>query len=154
MSIKVKTSIAGILTSLIFGIAGTYFYFTQESDIDRVLNLDLQSTSKKGRCKVRVQGIGGNGTEQTFSYSDFYKEGGDKRGMIAGACLKKLTKVDKNREDAVAVMEKATMGIMSSRKWELATNPIKNVISDFYMRPFPRFSHICRPKSKWDLLGV
>ncbi|AEG73558.1 hypothetical protein MHF_1322 [Mycoplasma haemofelis Ohio2] len=113
MTTKVKMGLAGGLSSLAATSIGAYFGLQSNNDpVTEILNLNLnlQRASKKGRCKVRVQGIGGNGTEQTFSYSDFYKEGGDKREMIAGACLKKLTKVDKDREDAVAVMEKGNNG--------------------------------------------
>ncbi|AEG72500.1 hypothetical protein MHF_0201 [Mycoplasma haemofelis Ohio2] len=59
MYTKAKIGLSGALVSLVSGLIGTYFYLTQETDIDRVLRLDSQPTTKKGRCRIQINGDGG-----------------------------------------------------------------------------------------------
>ncbi|AEG73559.1 hypothetical protein MHF_1323 [Mycoplasma haemofelis Ohio2] len=109
MPSKVKMGLAGGLASLISGSVGVYFGLEEKENasITKVLSLDAQTTSKFGKCKVRLEGIGGKdtGLEKTYTYSEFYKGKKDPKGAIASACLTKLTEVDKSRENAVAVLE-------------------------------------------------
>ncbi|CBY93252.1 hypothetical protein HF1_12440 [Mycoplasma haemofelis str. Langford 1] len=109
MPSKVKMGLAGGLASLISGSVGAYFGLEEKEDpsIAKVLSLDSQTTSRFGKCKVRLEGIGGQDTgfEKTYTYSEFYKEKKDPKGAIASACLTKLTEVDKSKENAVAVLK-------------------------------------------------
>ncbi|AEG72490.1 hypothetical protein MHF_0191 [Mycoplasma haemofelis Ohio2] len=111
MYIKAKMGIVGVLASLVSGLAGTYFYFTQETDIDRVRSLNLSRATKKGRCKVRINGdqgrvVGGS----DLDYNEFYKGHGDKGAVVATSCLKKLTEVDREKEDVVVEVTKGNDG--------------------------------------------
>ncbi|CBY93249.1 hypothetical protein HF1_12410 [Mycoplasma haemofelis str. Langford 1] len=122
MSARIKLGLGGVLASLISGSVGAYLGLEEKEDpsITKVLSLDSQTTSKFGKCKVRLENIGGeSGTEHSYSYSEFYKERGDKKGVLANACLKKLDKdVDKGEENAVAVLEEKN-GDWIVKEWKI-----------------------------------
>ncbi|CBY92184.1 hypothetical protein HF1_01760 [Mycoplasma haemofelis str. Langford 1] len=104
MHTKAKMGLSGALVSLVSGLTGTYFYLTQETDVDRALM--LSSSKRGGRCKIRIyRNSDTSMTDGSQEYSDFYKEHGDKKGVFAGKFLAKLAERLPSEESKNIVVE-------------------------------------------------
>ncbi|AEG72498.1 hypothetical protein MHF_0199 [Mycoplasma haemofelis Ohio2] len=112
---KVRMGLAGGLASLTAGSVGAYLGLDGSDDpISKVLSLDSHRTTKNGRCRIRVN-LGSGNEENEKEYGEFYKQSGDSKGVVASYCLKRLSEVDKEKEDAVVVLERGVMVLLLLR---------------------------------------
>ncbi|AEG72504.1 hypothetical protein HF1_01770 [Mycoplasma haemofelis str. Langford 1] len=105
---KVRMGFAGGLASLTAGSVGAYLGLERDDDsINKVLNLHFTKTTRRGGCKVLIEG---EGTHSNQKYEDFYKSYGDKNGEFARICLNKIPSLNKELENVLVRVKKGSDG--------------------------------------------